>query len=80
MRQQPLREMNRRRLAVELVMALRMARAHRQENGRNWCRQRCDDDCWPCRVRSGAEARANAVVDELRLRDRTIEAAKADWR
>lgn len=80
MRRQPIREMSRRRLAVELVMALKLARAHRRENGRDWCRQRCEDEHWPCQVRAGAEVRANAVVDELRLRDRTIEAAKAEWR
>jgi hypothetical protein len=80
MRRQPLREMDRRRLAVELVMATKLAHSHRQERGRDWCRQRCDDEHWPCAQRREADRRTEACVAELRRRDVTIEAARALWR
>lgn len=82
MRDQPLREMDQRRLAAELVIAEQTMRTHAQEHGRQWCRQRCGDIGWPCGPYDRARARFDAVNAEMdaRRRRQRIADTRTEWR
>ncbi len=60
----PVHEMNHERRRAELAFAEGQMRSHRQEGGREWCRQRCAE-AWPCAVYQQAQRRFREVSQAM---------------